>query len=292
MGCHARKHLRSDFFGAGNVAANASVILHGNTAVKRQPHILDHHSGAQLNRQNRLHLLRRLTQFARGEWPQGDWTEKPSLHSLRAQLIDGRTQHSSHDAEANQQHIRIFRQIVFVAALQFLGKHVLRLQLAHMRFQRVRLQHDGADHVVSRLRRAFHRPILCRLLKLAQLDLERLHHLANIAVRHDDDRIAIAVRQLERQHGEVKHFLYRRWRQHQVAIAAVAAALHDAEVIALLRSDVSQPRSAAHYVDDHSGQFGAGHVGDTFLHQAEPGARRSRHHPRARGRRAINHVDG
>ena len=113
---------------------------------------------------------------------------------------------------------------------------------------------------------------------VAQLDFERLHHLADIAVGHDDDRIAIAVGQLEGQHGEVEHLLHRCRRQHQVAIAAVAAALHHAEVVALLGSDVAQARSAAHHVDDDAGQLRARHVRDAFLHQAQSRAGRCAHH--------------
>ena len=110
-----------------------------------------------------------------------------------------------------------------------------------------------ADQVLARFRRTLHRPGLLRRLDLAHLDLERLHHLADITVGQDECRIAIVVGKIEGQHGEVEHLLHRSRRQHDVAVAAMAAALDDAEVVALLRSDVAQAGTAAHHVDDHAG---------------------------------------
>ncbi len=126
---------------------------------------------------------------------------------------------------------------------------------------------------------------------VAHLDLERLHHLAYIAVGHDDHGIAVAIGQVEGQHGQIEHFLHGSRSQHQVAIAAMASTFHDAEVVALLGRDVAQSRAAAHDVDDYARQLSAGHVRDAFLHQAESRPGRRAHHALARRRRSVNHVD-
>ena len=112
--------------------------------------------------------------------------------------------------------------------------------------------------------------------------IERLHHLPDETIGQDDRRIAIVVGQFEGQDGEVGHLLHRGGRQHEVAIVAVASALHHGEVVALLGSDVAQARAAAHHVDDHAGQFRAGEVRDAFLHQAEAGSGGCGHDAHAR----------
>ena len=73
------------------------------------------------------------------------------------------------------------------------------------------------------------------------------------------------------------HLLHGIGREDQGAVVAVAAALDDLEVVALLGSDVAEPGSAAHDVGDDAGQFGSGEIADAFLHQADAGTARCGH---------------
>nr|OZC22159.1 hypothetical protein SPACI_15100 [Sporomusa acidovorans DSM 3132] len=75
-------------------------------------------------------------------------------------------------------------------------------------------------------------------------------------------------------------------------IIAMAAALGSLEIIALGRLDAAKPRTAAHNVDNKTGKFGAGNVGNAFLFQADSRAGRRGHHSGARPGRPIDHVDG
>ena len=72
----------------------------------------------------------------------------------------------------------------------------------------------------------------------------------------------------------------------------MSSPLHHLEVVSLFGSDVSEPRPAAHDVDDDAGELGAGQVGDAFLHQAYSRARgRGQHANTGRGC-AVCHLDG
>ena len=124
------------------------------------------------------------------------------------------------------------------------------------------------------------------------MQLERLHHLSNETIGQDDSGIAIFVREFEGQDREIGHLLYRGGGECKIAIVAVASALNHGKVIALLGSDVSQPRAAPHHVNNHAGEFGARQVGDALLHQAQTGAGGSRHDANAGRSGAVDHVDG
>jgi len=71
----------------------------------------------------------------------------------------------------------------------------------------------------------------------------------------------------------------------------MTAAMYQLGVVSLGRGDVAQTRSAAHDVYDHSGQFGAGDVRKTFLHQADARTGAGGHGAQASTGSTINHVD-
>ena len=160
-----------------------------------------------------------------------------------------------------------------------------------MRFQFVRLQIDGTDQVPARLRRAIHRPIRAARQWAGSMELHRLHHLADVAIRQHEDGIAVAVGQIEGVVGEIGHLLHGVGREHQRAIAAVSAALHHLVIIALLGRDVAQAGSAAHDVRDHAGQFRTGDIADALLHEADPRPAGCGHGADTGRRSPIQHVD-
>ena len=129
-------------------------------------------------------------------------------------------------------------------------------------------------------------------MNLTIFKIERFHHLPNKAVSQDHRRIAVFVREIECQHGEIGHLLHRRRRQHDVAVVAMPAALDHGEIVALFRRDVTQSRPTAHYIHNHARQFRAGQIGHAFLHQAEAGAGGSTQDAHPSRRCSIHHVDG
>ena len=63
-------------------------------------------------------------------------------------------------------------------------------------------------------------------------------------------------------------------------------------VVALAGLDVAEARPAPHHIYNDDGHFGGGNVAEPLLHEADAGTAGAGHHPRPRGGRAINHVDG
>ena len=74
-------------------------------------------------------------------------------------------------------------------------------------------------------------------------------------------------------------------------VVAVAAALGALEVVALGGLDVAETGAAAHDVEDHAGQLGAGAVGNALLLQADSGAGGRGDDARAGTGGAVHHID-
>ena len=72
----------------------------------------------------------------------------------------------------------------------------------------------------------------------------------------------------------------------------MAAALDGLEIIGLAGLDGSQSGASAGHVHDEGGQFGAGHVGNAFLHEADARGGGGGHDALAGSGAAIDHVDG
>ena len=75
-------------------------------------------------------------------------------------------------------------------------------------------------------------------------------------------------------------------------IVTVAAALDALEIVALRSLDVAQTGAAAHDVQDHAGQLGAGAVGNALLLQADAGAGGGGDDAGTGTGCAVHHVDG
>ena len=122
--------------------------------------------------------------------------------------------------------------------------------------------------------------------------LDGLHHLGDDAIGQEEDGHAILLGLVERVHHDVDGFLHGGGSVGQQVIVTVAAALDALEVVALRGLDVAEAGAAAHDVQDHAGQLGAGAVADTFLLQGDAGAGGGGDGARAGTGSAINHVDG
>ena len=146
------------------------------------------------------------------------------------------------------------------------GADVFGFELTDVIFEIVGLEEYRADQVLASSSRAFDRPGLVRNLGLAVGEVKRFHHLADETISKDDGRIAILVGEIESKDGEVGHLLYGRGRKYKIAVTAVASAFDHGKVIALLGGDVAEAGASAHDIDDDAGQFGAGTIGDAFLH--------------------------
>ena len=161
-----------------------------------------------------------------------------------------------------------------------------------MLLHQIRLQEERGQQVTPGLRGASDGPLRRRGQEGSRRELHRLHHLPDVAVGQHHHGVAVLIGKIESQGRQVGHFLHRGGRQHQDAVVAVAAALDDLVVIALLGRDVSQPRTGAHDVRDHARQLRSGDVANTLLHQADarPAGGGQGAHTRRRG--AVKHVDG
>src|SRR5208283_5356865 len=171
------------------------------------------------------------------------------------------------------------------------GLLILVVELLYVLFQIVWLQKNRRSQILPRLWPSAHRPGFFRKFRCLRLQFQRFHHLSDKPVRQHHRGIPVTVRQFKRQHRQIRHFLHRRRRYHQVLVVAVAAALYHREVIALFRRDVSKSWSAAHHVDHHAGQFCTRQIRHALLHQTQSRPRRRRHHAHTRRCSAIHHVD-
>ncbi len=109
---------------------------------------------------------------------------------------------------------------------------------------------------------------------------------------HEDHRgVAILVGEVERERHELVALLHAPGREREELVVAVAAAFDRLEVVRLAGQCVAEPRPAALDVDDHAGQLARGDIGDSLLLEADAGAGGRCHHPLARARRAVDHVD-
>ncbi|EKD69125.1 MAG: hypothetical protein ACD_47C00251G0007 [uncultured bacterium] len=86
------------------------------------------------------------------------------------------------------------------------------------------------------------------------------HHLSEIAVAQKHYGSSVFVGEIERENGEISHFLNRRGRKDDEFIIAVAAAFYRLKIVALRRGDVSKAGAAANYVNYEAGNFGAGYI--------------------------------
>ncbi len=84
----------------------------------------------------------------------------------------------------------------------------------------------------------------------AGLQFERLHHLADEAIRQDDGGIAIAIGQIKGQHREVRHLLHGSGSYDDISVIAMAAAFDDREIVALFRRDIAESRAAADHINN------------------------------------------
>ncbi len=116
-------------------------------------------------------------------------------------------------------------------------------------------------------------------------------HLAQVAVAHQHDGIAVLEGQIERLHAQLEHLLRRRGREDESVRVAVAQAAAGQLDVGLLGTDVAEAGAAAHDVEEDAGDLGADHVGDPFEHQAEPGRRGEGHAAHAGSATAVHHVD-
>src|ERR1051326_3799691 len=245
------QQFRVHFLDTRHIATDARVQLHRNFSIDRQLHIFDQLPCAHFDGEHARRFRCITCQGIAREWPKRDRTEQTGADTLRPRQVDDRAQYARNDAVADKQDLGVVGLVSLEALFQLLRDLVLRLELAHMLLEIVGLQEDRADQVVLRLRSSLHRPGLVDDRDLLFLDLDRFHHLPDESVSEHYGGIAIAVRQLEGEDGEVEHLLHRRRSEHQVAIAAVAAALHHAEVIALFGRDVPETGATAYYVEDN-----------------------------------------
>ena len=97
------------------------------------------------------------------------------------------------------------------------------------------------------------RPRLLMLCDLADIELDRLHHLTHRAVGKYHRRHAVCIREIKRADGERRHLLNGRGSKDYHAEIAVSAAARSLEIIRLRGLYAAEPGASALYVDDERG---------------------------------------
>jgi hypothetical protein len=236
-----------------------------------------------------------LAEFANlggGERKQGNGTEQSHRYAAGAGQLHHGFQNAAHNAVADEDDLGVVGPPAFGADGFALGPLVLGFQLQKVPFHEIRLQEERSQQVVAGLGGAPDCPIGRRGQKCARGEFHRLHHLPDVAVGQHRHGVAVLVGQIERQGGQVGHFLHGGGRQHQHAVIAVAAAFDHLVVVALLGRDVAQPGAAARDVGHHAGQFRPGQVAEAFLHEADARSAGGGHGAHAHRRGAVDHVHG
>ena len=122
--------------------------------------------------------------------------------------------------------------------------------------------------------------------------VEFLHALSDSTVGEDEDGVAIFEGDIPSVEDEVVHFLHAGGSEGVELIVTVTTALYALEIVALRRLDGAKTGTATHYVNNQAGNFGAGEVGETFLHQRDSGRGGRGGHLFACGSTAVHHIDG
>ena len=272
----------------------------GLAALDGELHVLEHLAFVDLDVQNALDLRLHdgLAERVVREGPHGDGTEQADLHALLAQLVDDGLDDAGDRAEGRDDDLGVVGLVAFPHLLVLTGGLVGLLQLGVVDGQGLGVDVDGVDDaalggIIAGLPAGAGPGLLLRVdLEVHHLGhFDRLHHLGDDAVGQEEDGHAVLLGLVEGEHHDVDGLLHGGGSVGQQMVVAVAAALDALEVVALGGLDVAEAGAAAHDVEDHAGQLGAGAVGDALLLEADAGAGRRGDDARAGAGGAIDHVD-
>jgi hypothetical protein len=213
--CHPAEQVGVNLFDRRHVAAGTSVEADRNPSVQGQADILHHLPVAKFDHQDLVDVGGSLRQGIAGEGPERDGAEQADAQAMRASFLDRRTQDARSDAVSHEQDVGVVGVVELPARLLLLRAPVLGFEMPLMIFEIVGLEENRADQILLCLRRSLHRPRFFGSDDLAIFEIERFHHLADETVGEDDDGIAVPVRELECEDGEVGHFLHRGGREQR-----------------------------------------------------------------------------
>ena len=91
------------------------------------------------------------------------------------------------------------------------------------------------------------------------------HDLPHQAIAQKHDKGAVLIGQIKGHESQLCQFLAPSRSQHGRTVVAMSTAPSGLEIVRRRRSDIAQPRPAAHHVHDDRRQFLASHVRDAFL---------------------------
>src|SRR5271165_283474 len=132
---HTLVDLLANFTDHRHISAEATEEFDIDAAVKRQAHIFDHLARAHFDDQNHLRATRSMPQSFDREGPETYRAEKSGTQTFFPQAFDNGTQNARGDAITDQENLRLFGTIEFVARFRF-----RRLLVFVLEFQNVGLQ--------------------------------------------------------------------------------------------------------------------------------------------------------
>ena len=119
--------------------------------------------------------------------------------------------------------------------------------------------------------------------------IEGFHHLPHKRIGQNDGWSAVSKCRVKRKGSHVEHLAHRIRRKHRHAKIAVTA-IYGHGHIPLFGTNVAQPRTRSHDVDNDPGDARSRHVGNPFLHQTEPRTRGGRHRGHTGRPGPIQHI--
>ena len=297
---NGRTAIFLDLAGGGELAAEVTEEMCGLAALDGEAHVLEHLPLVDLHVEHGLDALAQhgLTQRVVGEGPHGDRAEEPDLHALLTQLVHHGLDHAGDGAEGGDDKLRVLGLVAFPELLVLPRLGVDRLQQGVVLAQGFGVDVDGVDDaalggIVAGLP-AGAGPGLGLGIDLEVDHLghfDRLHHLGDDAVSQEQHGHAVLLRLLKGEHHDVDGLLHGGGSVGQQVVVAVAAALDALEIVALGGLDVAETGAAAHDVQDHARETGAGAVGNALLLQRNAGAGGGGDDARAGTGGAVHHVD-
>ena len=295
---HDLHNALSNLFRGGNDAAALAHEFHGLLAVDGQANVLHHLAVGDFHRQRPLDgvLGNDVVDLLAGEGPQGDGPHQAALDAFFRQNADSSLADAGHGAVGTEHELGALGLVGFHHDLVLANLVIAGVEPGHQVVQHLGLDVQGVDDGPGTV------PLGIPALAgpglighggiVVHLQLHRLHHLADEAVRQDDDGGAVLVGGVKGLGHQITGLLDGRGGVDHAVVIAVAAALGGLEVVALGGLDIAEAGAAAHHVDDNAGDLRGSAGGNAFLLQGDSGGGRGGHGSGAGAARAVDHVDG
>ena len=254
--------------------------------------VLLHLSGVHLHVQEGLGRTAQPAEGLLGKGPESDRADQTDFHPLGTGRLNGVQGRPGPTAEGDHHqigplHLHFLPPLLFLFDLPVFF-HQVQVELDETGI----IERRGIDHFPLPVSFSPQGPGLFRDRKgFHQVEIHRLHHLAQHSIHKNDDRVSVEIGQVKCQVGMFGHFLSGRGTQDDDMIIAVPPAFGHLPVIRLRRGDPAQTGARPGDVHDDAGELPGGQRGQAFRHQAHSRAGGRSHRPHPRASRSPDHVD-